>query len=96
MSSQHNQRRIVLAINGISVIVAFLMHLPELIALSEPQMNPDLFPGINWLNVGDEILFTYLSILLLFILNRKVFMWDSNIRDIGWKSAASFLLTLLV
>lgn len=97
MSPQHNQRQIVLAINGISVIVAFLMHLPELIALSEPQMNPDLFPGINWLNVGDEILFTYLSILLLFILNRKVFMWDSNIRDIGWKSvAASFLLTLVV
>lgn len=96
MSSQHESRRIVLILNSISVIVAFLMHLPELIALSEPEIDQNLFPGIHWVNVGNEILFTYLSILLLFILNRKVFMWGDSLRDIGWKSvASSFIITLV-
>lgn len=53
-------------LNAISILVAFLMHLPELIALSDPVADGRLFPDIYWLNVSSEILFTYISILLLF------------------------------
>lgn len=81
----------------IAVIVAFLMHLPELIALSEPDMGNSLFPDIHWLNVSYEILFTYLSMWLLFVLNRKLFMLGGNVPNIGWRRVAlSFVLTLVV
>ena len=93
----HIHKRALLMQHIISIIVAFLMHLPELIALSDLEMGYNLFPDIHWINVSYEILFTYLSILLLFILNRKIFIPDSHVPEISWKRVAiSFILTLVV
>ena len=59
-------------LNAISILVAFLMHLPELIALSDPVADGRLFSDVYWVNVSSEILFTYISILLLFFLNIRL------------------------
>lgn len=82
--------------NAISIIVAFLMHLPELIALSNPTGNSNLFPDIHWINVSYEIVFTYLSVLLLFFINRKIIMPDNELAEVSWKRVLlSFAVTLV-
>ena len=59
----------VLIVNAISIMVAFLTHFPELITLSNPYSADGLsFPGMHWADVGNEVLFTYLSLLFLFFL----------------------------
>ena len=93
----HVHKRFLLMLNAISVIVAFLMHLPELIALSDPVSGSRLFPDIHWANVSYEILFTYFSILLLFFINVKMIMRDNSSTGLGWKRVAlTFVLTLIV
>lgn len=63
----------VLIVNAISIMVAFLTHFPELITLSNPYSADRLsFPGMHWADVGNEVLFTYLSLLFLFFLNEAV------------------------
>ena len=39
-------------LNAISILVAFLMHLPELIALSNPVADNCLFPDFYWGDVS--------------------------------------------
>ena len=81
----HIHKRFILMLNAISILVAFLMHLPELIALSDPVADSHLFPDVHWVNVSYEILFTYLSILLLFLLNIGIMMPNNPVSDLGWK-----------
>lgn len=84
-------------LNAISILVAFLMHLPELIALSNPVADNCLFPDFYWGDVSSEILFTYFSILLLFFLNIKLMMPSHSVADLGWRRVAiTFLITLVV
>lgn len=84
-------------LNAISVLLAFLMHLPELIALSDPVAGSRIFPDIHWANVSYEILFTFLSILLLFFMNIRIMMSGNPAADLGWKKVAfTFILTLVV
>lgn len=47
--------------NAISLLVAFATNLPELIAPN----------NVKWTYVANEILFTYISILILFIINER-------------------------
>ena len=90
-------KRFLLMLNAIAILVAFLMHLPELIALSDPVSGSSLFPDVHWVNVSYEILFTYLSILLLFFLNIRMMMPDNPVRELGWKRVAvTFAVTLIV
>lgn len=90
-------KRFLLMLNAIAILVAFLMHLPELIALSDPVSGSHLFPDVHWVNVSYEILFTYLSILLLFFLNIRMMMPDTPVRELGWKRVAvTFVVTLIV
>ena len=90
-------KRFLLMLNAIAILVAFLMHLPELIALSDPVSGSSLFPDVHWVNVSYEILFTYLSILLLFFLNIRMMMPDNPVRELGWKRVAvPFVVTLIV
>lgn len=90
-------KKFLLMLNAISVIVAFLMHLPELIALSDPVSGSRLFPDIHWLNVCYEILFTYFSILLLFFINVRIMMSGSLTTALSWKRVmVSFVVTLVV
>ena len=87
-----------LIVNAISIMVAFLTHFPELITLSNPYSADGLsFPGMHWADVGNEVLFTYLSLLFLFFLNEAVFRFNSDMVSIGWKKVVcSFVLTWVV
>ena len=87
-----------LVVNAIAIMVAFLTHFPELIALSNPYVSDGLsFPGMHWADVGNEVLFTYLSLLFLFFLNEAVFRFNSDMVSIGWKKVVcSFVLTWVV
>ena len=90
-------KRFLLMLNAIAILVAFLMHLPELIALSDPVSGSRLFPDVHWINVSYEILFTYFSILLLFFLNIRMMMPDNPVKELGWKKVAvTFVVTLVV
>ena len=92
----HIHKRFILMLNAISILVAFLMHLPELIALSDPVADSHLFPDVHWVNVSYEILFTYLSILLLFLLNIGIMMPNNPVSDLGWKKVVvTFFITLI-
>lgn len=83
----HVHKRFLLMMNAIAVLVAFLMHLPELIALSDPVAGSRLFPDVHWANVSYEILFTYLSVLLLFFLNIWMMLPDNPATELRWKGS---------
>ncbi|HIZ27351.1 histidine kinase [Barnesiella sp. An55] len=97
MKLLHRHKRFLLMLNAISILLAFLMHLPELIALSNPETGSRLFPDVHWANVSYEILFTYFSTLLLFFLNIKIMRLNSPARELGWKRVTvTFVITLVV
>ena len=96
-----------LVVNAISIMVALLIHSPEMMDLSnlsgEAALSPTvveqrrLFPGIIWADVLNEIAFTYLSLLFLFYLNERLFRFNDGEAEVGWgKLAGSFALTWLV
>ena len=69
-----------LIVNAISIMVAFLTHFPELITLSNPYSADGLsFPGMHWADVGNEVLFTYLSLLFLFFLFHLLVIFKSTL-----------------
>lgn len=77
----------------ISVAVSFLIHIPELIDLLGNLENHNVFPGIQTLEVVNEIFFSFLALLFLFWLNTVVFRFNKTIAKIGWqKFVLSFLL----
>ena len=91
----HIHKRFLLMMNAISILVAFLMHLPELIALSEPEAGSRLFPDVHWANVSYEILFTYLSTVLLFFLNIGMMRLNKPTAELSWRRVAvTFVVTL--
>ena len=84
----------ILIVNAISVMVAFLIHLPEMIALSDMMPDEVIFPGMHWTDVFNEVFFTYLSLLLLFFLNERLFRFGDTRVNMGWKKLLlSFLVT---
>lgn len=83
-----------LILGGISVMVAFLTHFPELIALLD---NGTLFPGIHPADVINEVVFTFFSLILLFYLNTRIFRFNNELIHIGWKQVLlSFITTWIV
>lgn len=69
--------------NAISLLVAFATNLPELIVPN----------NVKWTYVADEILFTYISILILFIINEKIFRPNSPATNLSKiKILASFVV----
>lgn len=69
--------------NAISLLVAFTTNLPELIVPN----------NVKWTYVADEILFTYISILILFIINEKIFRPNSPATNLSKiKILASFVV----
>lgn len=69
--------------NAISLLVAFTTNLPELIAPN----------NVKWTYLADEILFTYISILILFIINEKIFRPNSPATNLSKiKILASFVV----
>lgn len=93
------KNRFPLIVNAISISVAFTMNFPELIALLTQDSHTAagnsnvIFQNLNWMQVSSEILFTYISILILFFLNEKLFKFKSPNSNInGKKILISFLI----
>lgn len=81
----------------ISLMVAFLIHFPELVSLFDTTEQSSLFPGMTWGDVGNEVFFTFLSLLLLFGINTVVFGFNRASVQIGWKKLSlSFMFTWLI
>lgn len=88
------RNKYVYIIGIISILVAFLTHLPELIALSS---SDSLFADMRIIDVISEVIFTLFSLLLLFALNIKIFRFNMGMVRIGWKQLAlSFILTWIL
>jgi len=81
----------------ISTAVCFLIHIPELIALSGNFKNPDIFQNIRLIEVINEMFFTFLSLLALFYLTSIIFKSNTTYaKSIAWKIILSFLLCWFV
>ena len=78
----------------VSTVVAVLIHFPEVLSLSDSFEREQLFTGMEPKDVFNEILFTFISLLLLFGFNALIFHFNSPlVRVTGWKTVLSFLLT---
>lgn len=81
---------------GISVLVAVLMHYPEILSLVDADPE-DLFPGMSAADVTGEVLFTIFSLVLLFSINMFVFGFDKITARIGWNRILfAFILTWIL
>ncbi len=78
----------------VSAVVAVLIHFPEVLSLSDSFERQELFADMEPQDVFNEILFTFISLLLLFGINRRLFRFnDPLIRVTRRKMALSFFLT---
>lgn len=78
----------------LSVVVAFLIHFPELVWLFDASEQNSLFPGMTVMDVAGEVIFTFVSLVLLFAMNTVVFGFDRPSARITWqKMVLSFVLT---
>lgn len=81
----------------ISAVVAVLVHFPELLSLSDRFEQHSLFPGMSGADVANEVVFTFISLLILFWLNTRLFRFNTPIaRMTATKIVLSFLLTWMV
>ena len=86
-----------LLVNAIGITVTFTMNFPELIALFSPEEANTVYPGLDWTQVGSEVLFTYLSIIILFWLNRIIFRFNGESIELSTKKVfIMFFLDLLL
>ncbi|MFR8837177.1 MULTISPECIES: sensor histidine kinase [Bacteroides] len=78
----------------ISLMVAVLIHFPELVSLFDRFESHTLFPGMRFIDVANEVLFTFLSLLLLFAINTLLFHFNqASIKITGTKILLSFIIT---
>lgn len=78
----------------ISAVVASLIHFPEIIALLDIYGRNTLFPGITFTDVFSEVLFTFVSLLLLYGANAILFRFQqARTRVTWWKLMLAFVLT---
>ncbi len=89
MKLNSSTRKFRLATVIISFMVATLVHFPEFISLFHTNEAVCIFPGMDLLDVVSEIVFTFISLLLIFALNTLVFPF-------GKPTARISLLTLIL
>lgn len=78
----------------ISLAVALLIHFPELVSLFDRFESHSLFPDMKSVDVANEVGFTFVSLLVLFAVNTRLFRFnDSSVRITGWKIVFSFILS---
>lgn len=78
----------------VSAVVAVLIHFPEVLSLSDVLEREELFAGMEPEDVFNEILFTFISLLLLFWINSRIFRFNTPlVRITRRKMLLSFLLT---
>lgn len=81
----------------ISVMVAFLIHFPELVSLFDVSEQSHLFPGMKMMDVANEVFFTFVSLVLLFALNTVMFGFNRSSARITWqKMILSFVFTWII
>lgn len=81
----------------ISMVVAVLIHFPELASLFDRFESHSLFPGMRFMDVANEVWFTFLSLLLLFAINTRLFHFNqASIKITGTKILLSFILTWIL
>ena len=82
---------------AISAVVALLIHFPEVLSLSDRFEPHALFPGIRTVDVVNEVVFTFISLLLLFGVNTLIFRFNSPITRITTRKVLfSFLLSWML
>ena len=81
-------------LTGVSAITAILIHLPDLVSVSDRAGLPDIYDEIRPLEVISEIIFTFLSILFLFVLNTVVFGFNRPIHVRFTTVIISFIVTI--
>ncbi|MEG1562691.1 MAG: histidine kinase [Bacteroides sp.] len=85
--------RYVLSILVISLAVALLIHFPESVSLFDRIEGDTLFPGMHFIDVANEVFFTYLSLLIMFWVNTRIFHFNQPSVKNNWsKVVLSFLL----
>lgn len=86
-----------LSIVIISLVVAILIHFPESVSLFDRFESHTLFPGMKFMDVGNEILFTFVSLLVLFAINTRLFHFNqATIKITGTKILLSFVITWML
>lgn len=86
--------RYVLSTLIVSAVVAVLTHFPEVLSLSDHFEQHVLFPEMQCMDVFNEILFTFISLLVLFWINTRIFRFGNPlVRVTKRKMVLSFLLT---
>lgn len=81
----------------ISLMVAVLIHFPESVSLFDRFESHTLFPGMKFMDVANEILFTFVSLLILFAVNTLLFHFNqASIKITGTKILLSFILTWIL
>ncbi len=97
MMKLYIQNKYILATTAISLIVAVLVHFPESISLFHESETECLFPGMRFIDVLSEIVFTFISLLLLFALNTILFPFNKPTAHIKIKTLIlSFMLSWVV
>lgn len=81
----------------ISITVSILVHLPELMDLTGRIKRHSIFPGIRPVEVLDEIFFSFLSLLILFVVNTFVFRFNRTKEKMNLaKIILSFIVCMTV
>ena len=87
-------KKYLITVNSISIMVAFITHFPEMIALMDTSRDTVVFQGMGFTDVVVEILFTYVSLLILYFINERLFHFARGNNEIGWKAVLlSFIIT---
>lgn len=97
MKKMNIKNKYVFSLVIISIMVAFLIHFPELVSLFDVTGQNALFPDMSVLDVANEVFFTFVSLLLLFAMNTYVFGFNRQKAHISWRKVLlSFVMTWCV
>ena len=98
MKKMNIKNKYVFSLVIISIMVAFLIHFPELVSLFDVTgAERSFFPDMSVLDVANEVFFTFVSLLLLFAMNTYVFGFNRQKARISWqKVLLSFVMTWCV
>lgn len=81
----------------ISAAVAILIHFPEILSLSDHFEQQALFESLTIWAVVNEVIYTFLSLILLFWINNFLFRFhDSTVQITVWKVIGSFALVWML
>ena len=81
----------------ISAVVAVLIHFPEVLSLSDSFEQHALFPDMAFADVVNEVVFTFISLLILFRVNTLIFRFNAPVsRMTIAKMVLSFLLMWVI